>query len=273
MKVGYNFYIDESGNHNLSDIGTKFFVLSAVGVGHERWQDMDGKVREVKERYFHGIPPEDVEIKGAYIRHRKGVYNTLSPQEMDLLEQDVMQLVYDFSEVIFSIVIDKLSLIRSYDEPTDPYDLAIEFLLERIEKFLEKRDSYGFLVFDSRASRRSNDLDAYLKKEVREFQKNGTWYKKIERIWEEPFFVVSHTSAGVQIADFVAYSTYQVFSRKKPEHSWFSSFLHKLDRDASGRLIGSGLKVFPTEILDSNQGWGEVWQKRLTEAGGPPEFP
>ena len=256
--MAYIFYIDESGTANLKDQQGRFFVLTAFGVKLTKWRDIEQSLEDLKARFFPGIAPHDVEIKGSALRARRGAFKDLTEQERDEIIKALIRLIEVLDDVfITAVVIDKCRLRSAYHTPRDPYDLAFEYLVERIQFFLQDADDHGVLVMDSRGSNGSLDQgDLRMLALLRAFQRWATGFQQITRIVEQPFFVDSHFSVGVQLADFISYAVYRCFDRNSPWEGWMPLIQSKFRR-VHGRLDGRGLKIFPDD--DVIKRWEKEW--------------
>ncbi len=240
------FYIDESGDTNAN--GSPVFVLAAVGIENRAWDNLNEDITVLKGKYFPELAREDVEIKGRHIAAGKDVFRMLSKTERNSFVDELLALMKRYIVVVVAVVIDKPYFISRENTADTIYEKAFEYLLERINIYLGRRGANGFLVMDSRGASitQRKGPDNQIRQLYRIFKKQGTRFQTIHSVWEEPFFVASHYSPGIQLADIAAYSIYQVFSRDEQYHPWFTQLLEKLDvNPRTGRIRGSGIKVFP----------------------------
>ena len=256
------FYIDESGDVNRR--GGPLFVLASVGIEHTVWDSLSNEIASLKKKYFPDMQREDVEIKGRYIAAGKGVFRLLSSKDRLDFVDDLMSIMEQYIAVIMCVVIDKPYYIARRNSADLVYEDAFEYLVERIHIYLDRRKADGFLVMDSRGASITGRKgpDVQIRKLYRIIKEQGTHFQTIHNVWEEPFFVESHYSVGIQLADVAAYSVYQVFSRKNPEHLWFKRLLGKLDINPfSKRIRGCGIKVFPDggDLSKAIQEWEPRW--------------
>jgi hypothetical protein len=67
----YLFYVDESGNAQMNALSVAaypWFTLGAVGILDSQWWAINTELTALKEQYFPGVPPRDVEIKSTALR-------------------------------------------------------------------------------------------------------------------------------------------------------------------------------------------------------------
>ena len=83
-----------------------------------------------------------------------------------------------------------------------PHSLALEYLLERVDKFAEQHDTGVMVIADQVSGEHAHRRDLW------SWQLTSTGgYKprRLSRVMDTMFFTESHASRGVQAADFVAY--------------------------------------------------------------------
>jgi len=156
----------------------------------------------------------------------------------------VYDLITEIEPTIISIVVDKEKYFAKYAQPDPVKHTSFQYLMDRYEKFLSRRDSYGVLVYDYEGKR-----DKYIRKMLEEARLIGSFdyrfltYWKYKRITETIFFTESENSIGLQLADFVAYAILVCYEKKYCER--FNQLQPLFDRDPSGSIENYGLKVIP----------------------------
>jgi len=189
--MAFLFYVDESGNTDLKGKGLHdqpLLVMAAVGIQDRKWRQMEQSSLDFARRL--GIAAAggvDREVKG-----REVYRNPILPAALN----DLLRLI---DPVIIACVIDKTAFAHQYAFP-DPYVKAYEFLVERIDRWAEERDEIAMIVMDTRGG----DEDR-IRRLHRHFLTHGTSYQAIRFCIEQPFFVNSRLTTGVQIADVAAY--------------------------------------------------------------------
>jgi hypothetical protein len=135
------------------------------------------------------------------------------------------------------------SALFENDEAT--YATAITFLAERFEKLLEREDSYGVIVLDSR----DREIDDRTRRFFERIQQQGTEFMNLERIVDSLLLGPSHFSVGLQVADMVVGTTLKADRAPGDASRWFKQlkprFAHHPD---SGELDGVGLKIYPQKV-------------------------
>ncbi len=99
--------------------------------------------------------------------------------------------------------IDKPRLLTKYTLPDNPHLLALQFVLEKIDKWMG-RDERVLLVADE-----SSEHETPVKSLVADMQIWGSAIgsgQRLKHVIDTIHFVKSHENAGVQLADLTAYS-------------------------------------------------------------------
>lgn len=158
-----------------------------------------------------------------------------------------------FGGEAIAVVIDKARHAAVYRYPEDPYPLAHQFLIERLQWNLMRCQQDGYCIWDQ--NKRTEDaLHAHSASLISEgsgieyfSQHFGTTvvYKfQVDRILEVSVGQ-SEYSVGLNVADFFASMTAAYFKQGQPaDCGWWEVLKGCLDRK-NGVLAGAGLKVFP----------------------------
>jgi hypothetical protein len=203
----YFIYIDESGG-TLNEPDHPFFVLAAVVARVDQCRPIQEKVAKIKEGYFPGIRPEEIEIKGFDIQQGEKFFKHIAFETRQRLVKELLQLLFEYDLSIFATIFSKEeeSVRRLKMHPDDPYRFSYKNLLERLNKFLESKNEYGILLIDSQASSvREHLKDDRLLRFHQECLSELTPKGTETRIVEYPIFVQSQFFAATQLADLCAY--------------------------------------------------------------------
>ena len=259
----YRLYIDEVGHANMgaSIVNENERHLSLTGVAFEE-EYMRDQVYPAMDRlrtcYFGSHPDERV------IFHRKELVNKKPPFEtlQDLSVQKsfnaaFLHLVRDLSYVVFTVVIDKWEHIEKYHQwAAHPYHYCLEVLLERYQRWLQRMNSIGDVMAESRGKKEDFALAA----EYTKIWMNGTDYishKQIqERLTSKQLKLKPKASdtCGLQFADLLAHPSYRWSlcrqrSEQEPDNfgGRIASVLEELkyDRSTGGKVAGWGRKWLP----------------------------
>lgn len=136
---------------------------------------------------------------------------------------------------LFAECIDKVHFDpQRAQSPVD--EQAFEQVISRFEQYLQNTDdaygqrNYGLIVHDNNETveRKHTQL-------MRDFQRKGTLWTRIERIIETPLFVDSQLTSMVQIADLCSYSLRRFV--ENGETALFNKIYVRADRNR-GRVVG-----------------------------------
>ena len=138
-------------------------------------------------------------------------------------------------------VIDKRHL-RDHVTAETLHKKAYEFLLERIQHFMREfhPKHNALMVMDDT----SKQLNRAVAMKHAFFQRAGNQNLQFTQIVEYPFFTASELSAGVQLADLLAYNTYRAFKDENLAYPYFNMLLPSFYR-RGGDAVLDGLKVWP----------------------------
>jgi hypothetical protein len=256
----YFFYIDESGSRDPS-IGTTerpkdhLYVLLAVGLFERQWRPFDQTIARVKlelARRIHRtgmdwIDLADCEVKSNWLRNakereqRSPFLHALSNADRERLVATYFDQLAPRNAVIMAAVIDKRYL-RDHITQETLHKKAYEFLLERIENFMREYHAKheALVVMDDT----SKQLNRAIAMKHAFFQRSGNQNLTFPHIVEYPFFSASELSAGVQLADLLAYNVYRAFRTENMDYAYFDMLLPHFYARKSGHAL-DGLKVWP----------------------------
>jgi len=245
-------YIDESGDTlPISQKGKKFLVLTGCIINENDIPNIETKLRGIKTKFFQN---PDIEIKSNFLRYANPDLKESSPIKLndrvkyDELEAKMTDFLKSIPVVLYSVVIDKKGYWKQYPSQ-NPYDIAYVFLLERFQKYLEKRKVYGICIIDPREGQVEKH---YIGQELDRLHNKMRWepsgiLNKCPNIIERLLFSTSDKTVGIQIADLYCYPVFHVFEyNKKQDEYWrFNELTLPKLYTQNGILDGFGLKFFP----------------------------
>ena len=242
----YFMFVDASGDPGqFMGENTRFYVLSGLILIPEKWYEAYNGVLEIMSKFF---PKVDLtrrpELHINHLRRGKGIYGRLDRDKRKLMTDAVYNLIVKIKPTIISIVVDKEKYFAKYAQPEPAKHTSFQYLMDRYERFLSRRDSYGILVYDYEGKR-----DKYIREMLEEARLIGSYdfrllaHWKYKRIVETIFFTESETSIGLQLADFVAYAIFVCYEKKYCER--FNQLQPLFDKSPSGSIENYGLKVIP----------------------------
>lgn len=246
----YTMYVDETGDRNLEPIDPRYpvpglcgFVISEQSYENHFCPGLD----KIKRDHFGG---EHIVLTSSAIRHRKGVFSILTDSKTnEAFIADMNRVMTDTEYWLISSVIHKKAHKEQYVEPFDPYELSVDFLLERFVHFVRWHGGQlGHVVFESRSPKD----DARVQREYSSVLTDGTPFisaRTFRRfLGMTPTFRRKRDNInGLQGADLAAYPVARTVLHQDPHPSF-----HVLAPKLYGGLFDEphkyGLKCFPAEI-------------------------
>lgn len=173
----------------------------------------------------------------------------------DNMYAKLCKIIKEFNITVFGCYIDEKKFEYLFDESSkkileDPYNIAIQVIIENFTHFLNKKNGVGYIVYESRNSgtnvdRKSLDMRMYDNFCKIKAVSKGIPYVNLDSITNRIryFNIVRkmEENAGVEFADFVAFNLYKSFSIgdennksefiKKIESSLYNGTYLESDRD------------------------------------------
>jgi Protein of unknown function (DUF3800) len=226
--MAYLLFLDESG-HDLKD--SPYEVLAGVAVEDRDLWNLICAVQQSEETHFgQRYADEERELKAKRLLKRKVFRHaaqaapiaaaerrelarrclqhgaSATREQLTALAQakiafveDVLGICERFHCRVFASAVDR-------DAPRSERNFLRKdyaYIFERYFYFLEDRDALGLVVFDELERSQSHLLVDQM---ARYFSHEGRGEARAGRVVPEPFFVRSHLTTGVQLADLVAYT-------------------------------------------------------------------
>lgn len=244
-------FLDESGDHSLEKIDRSYpmFVLAGCIFDLDYYSSIvEPKINNLKNKYFGRI---NIILRSYDIRKQKGDFSCLVDRKRkDAFYADLDSLIESLDFKIIAAAINKSNLREQYNEPDNPYNLCLKFILERSVMFLGRSGEKLMFRIESRESHN----DTKLAKVYEEF-KNYDHLKPNEDMLfpkqeiQSKFLDLSFNQkvqniAGRQIADLVAYPIGVYILDKERENKAFK-IIEKNFHSKNGKYLNYGLKVFP----------------------------
>ena len=239
----YVVFVDESGDANLSFISEDYplFVLLFCVINKQEYtRQITPDIRDLK---FATFGHDMVVLHEHDIRKKKGAFSSLGKEQRDAFMSSITQIIEKADFTLIAVVIDKLELKQKHAKPENPYHLAMELGLERLQGFLRgknQENKTAVLVCEARGAKE----DAALELEFRRIC-DGKNFRSLNLHFDIVIADKRSNSEGLQLADLIARPI--GVSHLKPEQSNHAvDVLHtKWLRGTDGKIDGYGLKVFP----------------------------
>lgn len=240
----YIVYVDESGDHSMVDINPQFprFVLAFCVFPILEYVD---KVVPMVERLkFDFFGHDMVVLHEREIRKASPPFDILrEPNTRAAFLPRLDRLMVEPRFGIVASVIRKPEFKQRVGIDVSPYNVALEFGLERVFLQLQQRNQVGrrtFVVFEGRGKNEDRELELEFRRIM-----DRTKMRGMPQTLEFHCVSKQTNSSGLQVADLVARPIGLHDMRPdQPNHAW-SIIDQKLVRSKSGELLGYGLKVYP----------------------------
>jgi hypothetical protein len=213
-------YLDESGDVIYTEKkGTRNFVLSALIIPEETWNDVFKVIKA-----FRSWLRKDFDVPMYKELHARDFLNGRGrPSKTKTINKyERIKITHRFFEVFSRFVKERGVYSINVCVPNQPgvnnYDIAVDRMLNRIQRTLKKKNRQAILIFDEG----KEQLVRRLSRKMRVYNpipsQYGTWEngnrtKNIttDRILADPFFRNSADDYFIQVVDFIAFSVLKHF--------------------------------------------------------------
>lgn len=210
-------YIDESGNTGLrsDDVFQPYHLVSGLIIDEKMIRTIENEIRLLAFKYF-GLDSKntDFEFHGYEIDKGKGYFSKLKVTDRAELLRQLLEVIKVNELPVIYVIVDKKQCAFAI-KYLHPHQIAFMGLIQRIEEYLAKEDSFGLLVADENPDiekRLLSDLEHYktINLDVPvSFNRTGfnisSGFNQINRIVDSIHFVKSSTNRLIQLADIVSY--------------------------------------------------------------------
>lgn len=251
-------YLDESGYtfNWIKDVESQpFYVLSAVSIPVNSYPKSIDELKAALE--LAGYPHahelgKNFEIKAKEIARGEGAWGANEGLRNSVRDLMLKYPSQNQGAAIVSVV-NKKALVGQYSKPDNPYELALKYLCERLQRYLVNKNTKGLIVYDRNKREEVGFLDqmsslvkkgSFIKYDM--FDPRTDKFYQIDRILE--FFLSdSKHSIGIQVADFFATMTYHYHKTgSPPDCGWWRTLKGSLYQSGTNLY---GYKIFPKTVL------------------------
>ena len=240
----YIIYVDESGDHGLTNIDPQYpiFVLTFCIFNKEEYAT---KVSPVIQRIkFKHFGHDNVVFHEHEIRKQSKQFGFLTDAtKREEFMNDLSGLIKDAPMTIIAAVIRKDALVRRYIEPHNPYEIALQFCMERAFKHLGdlgQTDRKTHIVLEARGKDENNQLEL----EFRRILDNGV-FRGRKPCFDIQFAPKARNLGGLQLADLTARPIGIRVLRPTQANRAYDTINAKLRKGKNGEVSGFGIKEFP----------------------------
>jgi hypothetical protein len=240
----YIVYVDESGDHNLATINPQspVFVLAFCIFEKEAYRTI--AVPSIQSLKFEFWGHDCAILHSHEIRKARGDFNILlNPHTRAHFIDRVNDVMAALPMTVIAAVIDKPRHVRRYREPNNPYEIALAFCMERLQRWLAEQrqdDRLSHVIVE----RHGKTEDEALELEFRRIAAGRNLTGRMPNL-DIRFMDKKHDSTGLQIADLVAHPIGRHVINPQQSNRAFDLIEPKLRRSNTGVVRGYGLKVFP----------------------------
>lgn len=197
----YLVFVDESGDHGLETIDAQYpvFVLAFCIVSKTDYaRVMLPAITELKFQHF---GHDQVILHEREIRKDSGDFAVLRSRERkDAFLAELTRLIDAMPMTVIASAIRKDKLVDRYAHPNNPYEIALGFGLERIGRWLSRRQqSRTPVILECRGKREDDELEL----EFRRVCAGGN-YSGVPLGLEPRFVSKAANVPGLQVADLIA---------------------------------------------------------------------
>lgn len=240
----YIVYVDESGDHGLASINPQNPVFVLTFCTFEKTAYRTAVVPAVQALKFDFWGHDGVVLHGHEIRKARGDFSILLNQNVrEVFMERMNGVIAAMPVTIIAAAIDKNRHVRQYKDPANPYEIALVFCMERLQRWLQEQrqaDRRTFIMVECRGNRE----DAALELEFRRIADGKNAIGPMPNL-DIRFMDKKHNSAGLQVADLLAHPIARHIIAPEQLNRAYAIVEPKFRRSAAGKVAGYGLKIFP----------------------------
>lgn len=209
----YLCYVDESGDPGPR--GSAHLILTGTALFEGKWTAVRQQLEQLLSVYWPS-GPRPTEIHLAELRTGKGFFRGLTPLLRSRLEGDLCSIASNLLSTelrVFTVIADKARWFARHPGKTgdDLYVELFEHLSSRFDLFLRRRNaegapSKGIVIADPHKAQLSKALQSH----HAAAQAHGNRWSTIYNLIETIFFLGSHESPGLQLADLFAHAVWRL---------------------------------------------------------------
>ncbi|SKB00056.1 Protein of unknown function [Caloramator quimbayensis] len=263
--IDYILFVDENGDSNLKyikkciinkhlpDNNNRFLTITGTIVKKEDLTNIKNKILALKQKYWeNGMFYYKGHLKrvcfhSVDIRTKKGPFSDKIIRYNDFII-DLSAILDEIPAIIVSSTIDKYNLYMKYNSPYNPYNLSLNFVLERFVKYILKPGEKGIVILEARGEKDDKKLLDHIKFII----DNGTnvvssnYFSKIKGVFFNPKWHAQSNGKksyfGLEITDLYSYPIFKYCSTGTKDKA-FQTLESKLFKYPN--YTGCGVKKFP----------------------------
>ncbi|MHA2010241.1 MAG: DUF3800 domain-containing protein [Promethearchaeota archaeon] len=252
-------HIDESGNPSLKD-KEEIFVLSAVLIQEQNYQNIDLTISNLKERlsYQYNIPDEfEFHVLSLLAnrtkRNKPSAFDNVSYNERRNIYLTWHKSLKNLDFKIISVAILKKELTKEFNVRF----WANLFLLERIQMYTQElTGNHQAIIFMDSESEEWNQKKINILKTAIYYPENHPSFIKFKNIVPNIYFLDSGSSMGIQLADSVVYCIrrwlrFTIYGKEGEIEKTNNKCFEIIKKKIRGYpdCLQTGLKIFPKKDM------------------------
>jgi hypothetical protein len=190
-------YVDES-------YSADHYFIAGLAVRHEDLRSFETAMNEVVRRACrdYGIGSPRAELHGHPLFHGEQDWDGAMPRQRIAIYGWAFDAIAAHDVRIFLRGVNSRNLRARYTNPSDPHDVCLQHLLERVNTYASSTDQAALIIADElhEHDRRRRDL-----RDFKDYGTPGYLSSKLPRIVDTIHFAPSHHSRLLQAADLVAF--------------------------------------------------------------------
>ncbi|WP_287021546.1 DUF3800 domain-containing protein [Cohnella sp.] len=246
MPLNHLVFLDESGDHSMQHIDRQFpvFALAATIFNVDYYLDTANPlIDRVKYKYW---GHRNVIFHSVDIRKQKGDFSILrEPEKRQNFLEDINKLIDNLDFKIISSGINKLDHLQQYHTPQSPYDLTLEFIMERLYYFFRNTKNRCLLIAEARGEKENAELYRVFRNLIQNGNDNLSASQFQAHISDLKFYPKHNNENGNQISDLVVYPVARKIISKAAGFEPYQRIKPKFYARSNGDFWGYGLKAFP----------------------------
>jgi hypothetical protein len=238
--MGWVAFIDESGDHGMAKIdpASPMFALTAAVYTTEVYtnEELPSIARSKFEFWGH----EGVIFRTYDLKKKQGHFSICANKDTMKRVQAELCAMFGRSKVkIIAAVIDKVRHNQMYASPSNPYYLAVQFVLERIFMMTGPGTS---IVFESRGPSEDEIVRGWA-----EGISAGNNFRHKAFGFKISFAKKQCNVGGLQVADLACQPIIHFVEHPESERPDWVAVRNRIRVSWLGKMEGYGLKVFPPQ--------------------------
>lgn len=236
------FFADDSTQKGNRDGMGSVISVGGVFIDESALRPLTAAIDHIAETF--GIPPAE-ELKWSPPRG-SWIHKNLHGEARDNCYGNILRVAADHGARAIVICWDTGRTTLKGDAA---FEKCVDFLFERMTVHLEKRDTSAIIVADRPGGGKAQEAE-FLANFVSRVQ-SGTTYSVPDRVALNVLTTPSHLVRQLQLADLITgITTAMVCGQYKWAAPLFQLVRPLLIQNYHGAIAGTGLKIFPTELIN-----------------------